>query len=122
MKCGRKSARVTSLFTEVGERGTKVKRMKCNFCRKEVVKNGTRMAAHISKCISCPKSIRNSYVDDDKSIFDDSRSFIASSPTSCGSSQISESNEASTSGTKQGHLMDSFVDTLTDAQNVCLLQ
>ncbi|CAH0562808.1 unnamed protein product [Brassicogethes aeneus] len=36
--------------------------VKCNYCSKEVVKNGTRMAQHLKKCYKCPNLVKQKYL------------------------------------------------------------
>lgn len=58
---GRNKTPVALLFKEISSHG-KVPRVKCNFCSAEVAKNGTRMLAHISKCLKCDEQVKMKYI------------------------------------------------------------
>lgn len=54
---GRKPIEVSCLFKDIQSTG-KVSRVKCTFCNKELVKNGSRIKEHVKICMICPKSVK----------------------------------------------------------------
>ena len=71
---GRKRAVVTELFKDLKNSDTKVARVQCLFCQSSVVKNGTRLKAHIEPCLSCPKLLKQKFVDKSCKIMNESDS------------------------------------------------
>ena len=61
---GRKRAAVTELFKDLENSDTKVPRVQSQFCRSSVVKNRTRLKTHIEHCLSCPKLLKQKFVDE----------------------------------------------------------
>ena len=61
---GRKSAAITELFKDLENSDIKVPRVQCLFCQSSVVKNGTRLKTHIEQSLSCPKLLKQKFVDE----------------------------------------------------------
>ena len=47
-------------------------RVQCLFCQSSVVKNGTRLKTHIEQCLSCPKLLKQKFVDESCKIMNES--------------------------------------------------
>ena len=68
---GRKRAAVTELLKNSD---TKVPRVQCVFCQSSVVKNGTRPKTLIEQCLSCPKLLKQKFVDQSCKVMNESDS------------------------------------------------
>ena len=71
---GLKRAVVTELFKDLENSDTKVPRVQCLFCQSSVVKNGTQLKIHIEQCLSCPKLLKQKFVDESCKIKNESDS------------------------------------------------
>ena len=71
---GRKRAAVTELFKDLENSDTKVPQVQRLLCQSSVVKNGTRLKTHIEQCLSCPKLIKQKFVDESCKIMNESES------------------------------------------------
>ena len=71
---GQKRAAVTELFKDVENYNTKVPRVQCLFCQSSVVKNGTRLKTQTEQCLSCPKLLKQKFVDESCKILSESNS------------------------------------------------
>ena len=60
----RKRAAVTELFKDLENSDIKVTRVQCLFYQSSVVKNGTLLKTHIEQCLSCPKLLKQKFVDE----------------------------------------------------------
>ena len=61
---GRKRAVVTELFKDLENSVNKVPQIQCLFYQSSVVKNGTRQKTHTEQCLSCPKLLKQKFVDE----------------------------------------------------------
>ena len=61
---GRKRAAVAELFKDLENSDNKVPLVQCLFFQTSVVKNGTRRKTHIEQCLSCPKLLKQKFVDE----------------------------------------------------------
>ena len=48
--------------------------VQCLFCQSSVVKNGTRLKTHIEQCLSCPKLLKQKFLDESCKIMNKSDS------------------------------------------------
>ena len=71
---GRKRAAFTELFNNLENSDTKMSRIQCLLCQSSVVKNGIRLNAHIEQCLSCPKLLKQKFVDESCKIMNESDS------------------------------------------------
>ena len=69
---GQKRAAFTELFKDLEYSNTEVPRVQCLFCQSSVVKNGTRLKIHIEQCLSCPKLLKQKFVDESCKIMNES--------------------------------------------------
>ena len=70
----RKRAAVTEIFKDLENSDTKALRVQCLFCQSNVVKNDTRLKTHIAQCLSCPKLLKQKFVDKSCKILNESDS------------------------------------------------
>ena len=71
---GQKRAAVTKLFKDLENSDTKVPRVQYLFCQSSVVKNRTRLKTHIEHCLSCPKLLKQKFVDESCKIMNENGS------------------------------------------------
>ena len=69
-----KRAAFIELFKDLENFDIKVTRVQCLFCQSSVVKNGTRLKIHIEQCLSCPKLLKQKFVDESCKIMNQSDS------------------------------------------------
>ena len=70
----RKRTAVTEHFKDLENSDAKVPRVQCLFCQISVVKNVTRLKSHVEHCLSCPKLLKQNFVDKSCKIMNESDS------------------------------------------------
>lgn len=58
---GRKTLAVEGLFTDLVST-SKIPKVSCTFCSKNLSKNGTSMTKHLQDCKKCPDSVKEKYI------------------------------------------------------------
>ena len=69
-----KRAAFIELVKDLENSDIKVTRVQCLFCQSSVVKNVTRLKTLIEQCLSCPKLLKQKFVDESCKITNESDS------------------------------------------------
>ena len=69
---GRKKTAVTELYKDLENSNTKVHGVQCLFFQNRAVKNSTRPKTHTEQCLSCPKLLKQKFVNESCKIMNES--------------------------------------------------